>query len=405
VHFDYEPRPDPVITRAPGFRVALGHRLAAIRTEAAGAPVRTTELRYTTSLAVPSSQLTEIATVGRRRDRAPGPALRVHGPGDALERFDLADAPRSTRPPRAAPGSTWTATRCPTCSRVSPAPGATGETSAARRSPPGSTCKNAPAAAIGPTARFADLTGDGVQDLLDRPGQGDAFAFLGGGAAPFKTSATLTLDVSFDLADPRVALVDLNLDGRIDILRHDDGDGWVWLQRWDGPGFHPAEPVPPPPAGLRLGDPGVQLADMDGDRLPDLVRVLPSRARILVAPSAGLGFFEDAADMSGVPTMSETDRWELADVNGDGAADLVRIGHREVGLWVNQLDGTYAAAGAHPWPELEADEVVILSDVDGSGTVDILRVDTDGSQPWRYWSPIGSVPGSCRRRRMASATA
>jgi hypothetical protein len=48
---------------------------------------------------------------------------------------------------------------------------------------------------------------------------------------------------------------------------------------------------------------------------------------------------------------------------------------------------------------------VILSDVDGSGTVDLLRVDTDGSQPWRYFSPIVQRPVFCGRRTMASATA
>ena len=45
----------------------------------------------------------------RRRDHAPGVAL----PGGALERFDLADGPRSTPLPKAAPGSTWTATPWP----------------------------------------------------------------------------------------------------------------------------------------------------------------------------------------------------------------------------------------------------------------------------------------------------
>jgi len=393
VHFEYERRPDPVITRAPGFRVALGHRLAALRTEAAGMPVRTTQLRYVTSPALPSSELAEIATVAA--DGAALPVLRFTytAPGEALERFDLADAPALDP---TADGRAWVdvdGDALPDLLEGQPGAWRHRRNLGGHALGPWISLKKSPAAAIGPTARFADLTGDGVQDLLDRPGESNAYLFPGGGAAPFQTSATLPLELPFDLTDPRVALVDLNLDGRIDILRHDDGDGWVWLQRWDRPGFHPAEAVPPPPAGLRLGEPGVQLADMDGDRLPDLVRVLPGERRILVAPSAGFGLFEDASEMAGVPDMSETERWELADFNGDGAADLVRIGHREVGLWLNQLDNTYASIGAHAWPELEADEVVILSDVDGSGTLDLLRIDTDGSQPWRYFSPMVQRPG------------
>ncbi|MBL9099499.1 MAG: hypothetical protein JNL82_01010 [Myxococcales bacterium] len=393
VHFDYEPRPDPVVTRAPGFRSVLGHRLAAIRTEAGGAPVRTTQIRYARTPTAPSSQLAEVVTVAA--DGAASAPLRFEytAPGDTLERFELADAPALD--PTAA-GRAWVdvdGDALPDLLEGQPGAWRLRRNLGGRALAEWTDLPNAPTAAIGPAARFADLTGDGIQDLLERPGQGDAFIFLGDDAAPFHNSAALTIDVSFDLADPRVALVDLNLDGRVDIMHHGAGDGWALLQRWDGPGFDPAEPVPPPPAGLRLGDPGVQLADMDGDRLPDLVRVMQAEQRILVAASAGFGFFEDAADMSGVPTMAETDRWELADMNGDGAADLVRVGQDEVSLWVNQLDGAYAPAGAHPWPALEADEVVILSDVDGSGTVDLLRVDTDGSQPWRYWSPMVQRPG------------
>ena len=59
-------------------------------------------------------------------------------------------------------------------------------------------------AARRPGQLLVDVAGDGVQDLLDRPGHGDAFVFFGGGAAPFNIFAPLTLDVSFGLSDPRV---------------------------------------------------------------------------------------------------------------------------------------------------------------------------------------------------------
>ena len=66
----------------------------AIRTEAAGAPVRTTRLRYATSVAVPSSQLTEIATVAADGTALPVLRFEYTAPGDALERFDLTDGRR-----------------------------------------------------------------------------------------------------------------------------------------------------------------------------------------------------------------------------------------------------------------------------------------------------------------------
>ncbi len=58
----------------------------------------------------------------------------------------------------------------------------------------------------------------------------------------------------------------------------------------------------------------------------------------------------------------------------DGAADLVRLGHKSAELWANQHDGSFAAAASIAWPDLTADEIMILSDVDASGTIDLLRV-------------------------------
>jgi hypothetical protein len=52
--------------------------------------------------------------------------------------------------------------------------------------------------ALSPSTRFADLTGDGVQDLLAQPSPGELWSFVGGGADPFGTVARSTLDLSFD---------------------------------------------------------------------------------------------------------------------------------------------------------------------------------------------------------------
>ncbi len=382
VHLTYEARPDLVRTRAPGFPVLLGHRLARIVTEVDDAAVRTTTLTYARSVFTPSSLLARIETVAH--DGAALPAWHLTYTG-ALDTPTITSLPHAPALDPTADGRAWVDVDGDAL------PDLLDTTTGAWRYRKGLGADLAatwtkvptPAASINKSARFADLTGDGVQDLLAQPDEGELWAFTGGGA-PFSTAASVKLDLSFDLSAPNVALVDLNLDGRVDILRHDDADGWIWLRDRDAPGYFAAEAVPAPPAGMRLGDPGVQLADMDGDRLPDLVRIMPGEGRVLVATSEGLGIFAEPADMAGVPAMAEQDRWELADVTGDGAADLVRLGHKSAELWANQHDGSFAATASLAWPDVAADEIIILSDVDASGTIDLLRV--DAAAGWRVWS-------------------
>jgi RHS repeat-associated protein len=397
VEIIYEARPDILVSHATGQRIALGHRIAEIRTEVAGEPVWTTTLTYARSIEAPSSRLAAIATVAM--DGAALPTWRMKYTGEAATPI-AHEIPGAPALDPTAEGRAWVdvdGDALPDLLDAEPGAWRFRKNIGATQLAGTWTALPSPAIELAPTTRFADLNGDGVQDVLAQPSPGELWRFIGGGATPFGAAEPIALDLSFDLSDPRVALADMNLDGRVDVLRHDDADAWLWLQRRDGAGYEPAEAVLPPPAGLRLGDPGVQLADMNGDRIPDLVRILAEDSRILVAAGAGLGVFEDPADMFGVPSMTPTDSLELADINGDGAADLVRIGANNLGLWINQLDGRFAEAARVTWPALEADEIILVTDIDGSGTLDIVRADTDGSQPWRTWSIFPERPGLLAR--------
>jgi hypothetical protein len=312
VEIIYEARPDILVSHATSQRVALAHRLAEIRTEVAGEPVRTTTLTYARSIEAPSSRLATIATAAA--DGAALPTWRMTYTGETTTPV-AHEIPGAPALDPTAEGRAWVdvdGDALPDLLDAEPGAWPFRKNTGATRLAATWTSLPSPAVQLAPTTRFADLSGDGVQDVLAQPSPGELWRFIGGGATPFGVAEPIALDLSFDLSDPRVALADMNLDGRIDVLRHDEADAWLWLQLRDGAGYEPAEAVLPPPAGLRLGDPGVLLAEMNGDRIPDLVRILAEDSRILVAAGAGLGVFEDPADMFGAPAITPTDRWERA---------------------------------------------------------------------------------------------
>ncbi|MFY0537841.1 FG-GAP repeat domain-containing protein [Nannocystis pusilla] len=225
----------------------LRHRLRSIVTEVDGTLVRTTTLTYERSTMTPTSTLARIDTVAGDGAALPPWHLRYTSPYDEPRETTIAQAPALDP---TADGRAWVDIDGDALPDLLDATldvwryrkGRGAALAVAWTDIP------APAVMLTKSARFADLTGDGVEDLLAQPGEGELWAFTGGDT-PFGQAAPITLDLSFDLTATNVALVDLNLDGRVDVLRHDDTDGWIWLRNHDVPGYLPAEPVPRrPPA-------------------------------------------------------------------------------------------------------------------------------------------------------------
>jgi len=398
VRFVYEPRPDAVRSSRSGRRLVLRHRLSEIRTEVDAETVRTYTLGYETSPTAPSTRLSSIACEARDGSRLPTWRLTYGELPEGAAATVLEDAP-SVDP--TAPTVAWVdvdGDALPDLLEGIPGAFRFRRNLAGRRLEQWRDLEPSPSVALGPHTRFADVNGDGVLDLLARVDEGtDGIrTYLGGGPSPYSEATEVPLEVSFGLDDPRVALVDVNLDGRVDVLRSEGNDAFVWQRARDGGGYAEMAVVPPLPAGMDLVDPGVSLADMDGDRIVDLVRVLPETGSVWVARGDGGGHFADPVELVDVPPMEPTDRWEVRDVNGDGAADLVRIGRTGLGLWTNRLDSGFTTARTTSWDEVGDDEAVLLSDVNGNGTVDVLRAGRDGGS-WRYWDLLGQRPGLLSR--------
>ncbi|MEZ0275988.1 MAG: toxin TcdB middle/N-terminal domain-containing protein, partial [Roseimicrobium sp.] len=205
-------------------------------------------------------------------------------------------------------------------------------------------------------------------------------------------------------------LLDLNGDGLLDWVqlqrpfagRRERGEDYAWGD------FVPFAHGPV----LELADPEVRLFDLDGDGLPDLVRSeLGSYLWQRSVGDEGFALPERlpwALDENKGPCLLFADRDAmvyLADLTGDGLTDFVRLSHAEVSFWPNLGHGNFgprqrltlrAEDGIDTGEPLAFDPSgnfeqrrIRLLDIDGTGSVDLAYIGTDGIFVWRNQSGNG----------------
>ncbi|HEU4706052.1 MAG TPA: SpvB/TcaC N-terminal domain-containing protein [Solirubrobacterales bacterium] len=245
----------------------------------------------------------------------------------------------------------------------------------------------------GTPTQLVDIDGDGRLEAVSlAPQLAGFFEPDGEGWGPFAPFASAA---SIAWTSPNLRLVDLDGDGRPDVLISED-EAFAW-HRWDGDGFAPAdrEPRPPnedrgPALVLSAQDDTIFLADMSGDGLADLVRV--RNGEVCYWPSCGHGRFGAKVEMDGAPVFDAAERFDagrvrLADVDGSGPADLIYLGER-TRLWFNQSGSSWSlgreVAGV---PVTDGTAEVDALDFLGTGTACLVwssGLEADAPEPLRY---------------------
>ena len=254
-------------------------------------------------------------------------------------------------------------------------------------------------AGLTPWASFVDLRGDGVPGVLI--GTESAWYYAAnrtpGSERGVQFGPVRCLPATPNATAPQ--FVDLAGDGTLDAVMFDDPT----------PGFYEYQPdlnwkqwrsfesVP----RLELSPARTRFVDLTGDGLPDIL-CTDDQARMTWYPSLGEKGFETGRptqqfiDDDTGPRLVFSDDAEglhLADMSGDGLADLVRIGNAEVCYWPNLGYGRFGAKITMDMPLIDAGTLatfdhpdrfdpkrIRLADVDGSGTADIIYLHADGAR-------------------------
>lgn len=249
---------------------------------------------------------------------------------------------------------------------------------------------------------LTDLNGDGNLCAVnfEPPSPGWFEYEADSGWSSFKEFQTTA---SIDWASPNLRFVDLDGDGLADVLITDD-DALTWHEWIPDSGFAPADRITKsfdeergPTVVLAEATGSIFLADMSGDGLADLVRI--RSGEVCYWPNLGYGRFGTKIVMDRAPAFDFCDRFDarrirLADIDGSGTADIVYLGEQAT-VWFNQSGNSWTAGRElTQFPSFDSDVQVSVFDLLGSGTACLVWTSAlpgDVATPLRYIDLTGGV--------------
>lgn len=257
------------------------------------------------------------------------------------------------------------------------------------------------AALSGGHQQLLDLSGDGRLDLVDyeRPTPGFYERTEHSDWKPFKAFESHPV---VDWRDPNLKFIDVTGDGLPDLLISED-DAFCWHASLGAQGFDSDQRVRQsfdeekgPKLIFSDGTETIFLADVSGDGLTDLVRV--RNGEVCYWPNLGYGRFgtKVAMDQSprfDRPEMFDARRVRLTDIDGSGTADLIYFGSDGVDLYFNQSGNSYAGRRTlDHFPAVESASSPTALDLLGNGTACLVwssPLAGNARRPMRYIDLMG----------------
>ncbi|MCI0534712.1 MAG: FG-GAP-like repeat-containing protein, partial [Verrucomicrobiales bacterium] len=232
---------------------------------------------------------------------------------------------------------------------------------------------------------LADMDGDGLADLVHTAADEAVFYFTNLGRLAWSDRREMSIQNSAPPAPfghPEVRMTDLDFDKRIDVIQSEQVGNGIQYRIWFNLGAQRYSPpiVVEPTFRFPFSRLGVQIADCNGDRVPDVARVQPDS--VVVAAGLGYGRFAEPRNIA-IPGATLDDlqvtKAKLSDINGDGLADLVleRATPGTCWYWLNLGNYTFGPRKRiSDLPIALAETAAVRwADLNGNGTTDLIYAD------------------------------
>lgn len=235
---------------------------------------------------------------------------------------------------------------------------------------------------LGSQMQLADLDADGGKQLVNYNTSPTGFFELNDDNEwlPFQHFRQLP-NINFN--DPYTRMIDLNGDGKPELLVSEDNT-FTWYESAGRDGFTAAKKTIKPgdeEAGAQVvfadEKQTIFLADMSGDGLTDIVRI--RNGEVCYWPNLGYGKFGKKVAMDGAPKFDAPDAFNpafirLTDIDGSGTADIIYLGKNTFSCWVNLNGNRFTATPfeMEAFPEIHDAAKITATDLLGNGVACIV---------------------------------
>jgi hypothetical protein len=229
------------------------------------------------------------------------------------------------------------------------------------------------------SVEIADFNGNGKLDLVvANEESSDVSILLGDGKGKFVAAKGSPFRAGHLPND--IAIGDFNRDGKLDLAVANHEEKHLTILLGDGTGGFAPAPNSPLAVEVKPHVHGVAAGDLNGDGNPDLVTDSWANDQLLVLFGNGKGNFRTPGTFLKVGKRPYQ-RHRVADVNGDGHADILctNLEGNSVTILLGDGRGGFKEPAGSPFACGDSPFGLAVGDVNGDGKVDLAVVDSPSS--------------------------